>query len=175
VTGSLTGDELRPGAFGTRPGAGAVAGAGGDPDTLPSLGAGGPSFTDTPSTWKRSAGWIAVGTTIGLVAIGTVLALSAEGSEEDLAALTDFRTDQDGTLRPLRWDEVDDQYVDLVDEGERFDRMATITFTAAGITAAAAITFFVLDAVSDKGERGGVALTPRVDRAGAGFSAGWSF
>jgi hypothetical protein len=168
--GTGAGAAAEPGAFGTRPGAGVD-----DPDTLPSLGAGGPSFTDSPSSWKRSAGWIAAGTTLGLVAVGAVLALSAEGSEEDIAALQDFRIDQGGTLRPLRWDEVDAQYLDLVDEGERFDRMATYTLAAAGVTAAAAITFFVLDATSARGERGGLAVAPRIGRDGAGVRVGWQF
>ena len=165
-----------PGGYGTTPGTGAAVGVD-DPDRLPGFGGGpgGPSFTDTPSTWKRSAGWIATGTTIGLVAIATVLVLSAEGSEEDLGALIDFRTRDDGTERPLRWDEIDDQYTDLVSEGERFDRMGTIAFAAAGVTAAAAITFFVLDATTGHHERSGVAARPRVDRDGAHVSVGWQF
>ena len=170
-----TGGGPMPGAYGTRPGA--AGGARDDADVLPSLGAGGPSFTDTQSTWKRSAGWIAVGTTIGLVAVGTVLALSAEGSEEDLGALIDFRNPQDGSDRPLRWDEIDDQYVELVDEGERFDRMATYTFAIAGATAAAAVTFFVLDAVTGSPERAELTTTiaPRVGRDGASVDVGWRF
>ena len=161
-----------PGGHGTTPGAGDVVD---DPDVMPSLGVGGPSFTDTGSSWKRSAGWIAAGTTFALVAVGSVLALSAEGSEEDLDALIGFRTSEGGSERPLRWDEIDDQYVDLVDEGARFDRLATITFTAAGITAAAAITFFVLDATTGHHEQGGLAIAPRLDRDGASVSLGWTF
>lgn len=160
-----------PGTSGIIPGAGVD-----DPDTLASLGGvGGPSFTDTPTTWKRSAGWIAAGTTIGLVAVGTVLALSAEGSEEDLGALIDFRTGDSGVERPLRWDEIDRQYVDLVDEGKRFDKLATVTFTAAGITTAAAVTFFILDATTGHHEQRRLALAPRVDRDSASVHVGWKF
>ena len=175
-TGPTGPTTTEPGGHGTTPGTGAVADVD-DPDTLPGFGGGpgGPSFTDTPSTWKRSAGWVATGTTVGLVAIATVLVLSAEGSEEDLGALIDFRTRDDGTERPLRWDEIDDQYTDLVSEGERFDRMGTIAFAAAGVTAAAAITFFVLDATTGHHERSGVAAMPRVDRDGAHVSVGWQF
>jgi hypothetical protein len=171
-TGSDPGSASGPGQFGTSPGTGAE-----DPDVLPSLGVGGPSFTDTPSTWKRSAGWIATGTTIGLVAVGTVLMLSAEGSEEDIQALLDFRTGDDGSERPLRWDEIDSQYTDLVDEGAKFDRLATYTFAAAGVTAAAAITFFVLDATTSSGERapGTAVIAPQVGRQSAGVNVGWSF
>ena len=170
ATGAGTGTGT-PGSFGTRPG------AVDDPEVAPSLGVGGPSFTDTPSTWKRSAAWVATGTTIALVAVGTVLALSAEGSEEDLNALIDFRTGDSGTDRPLRYDEIDDQYTDLVSEGEKFDRLATYTFVAAGVTAAAAITFFVLDATTSRGERpaGTAMVAPRLDRDGASLSVGWRF
>ena len=41
--------------------------------------------------------------------------------------------------------------------------------------AAAAITFFVLDATGKHGDGTGVALSPRLERGGAGMSAGWRF
>jgi hypothetical protein len=53
--------------------------------------------------------------------------------------------------------------------------MATYTLAAAGVTAAAAITFFVLDATSARGERGGLAVAPRIGRDGAGVRVGWQF
>jgi hypothetical protein len=148
-------------------------GAGGD------LGGGGPAFTDDKgASWKRSAAWISTGATIGLVAVATVLYMSAEGSEEDLQALIDFR-DQSG--RPLAFEEVEEQYNDLIDEGERFDKLSTYAFIGAGVGAAAAVTFFVLDAQSGGREKpvGFVARSPRVaPRIGpetAGVVLGWSF
>jgi hypothetical protein len=152
---------------------GGALGGGGD------LGGGGPAFTDDGgASWKRSAAWISTGATIGLVAVGTVLYMSAEGSEEDIEALIDFR-DQAG--RPLPFDEVQDQYNDLIDEGERFDKLSMYAFIGAGVGAAAAVTFFVLDAQAGGSEKpvGFVAKKPRVaPRLGpesAGVVLGWSF
>lgn len=162
-TGTGTGDT----------GTGDTLGAGG------SLGAGGPSFTDDGgATWKRSAAWISTGATIGLVAVGAVLYLSAEGSEEDIEALIDFR-DQQG--RPLPYEEIQGQYADLVDEGERFDKLSTYAFIGAGVTAAAAVTFFILDAKAGGSEKpvGFVGksprVAPRVGRESAGVVLGWEF
>lgn len=138
-------------------------------------GGAGPAFTDKGGSWKRSAAWISTGATIGLLAVATVLYMSAEGSEEDLQALIDFR-DQGG--RPLPFDDVESQYQDLVDEGERFDRLSTIAFAAAGASAAAAITFFVLDARAGGSERpvGFVGqIQPRVGRRSASVVLGWEF
>ncbi len=143
------------------------------------LGTGGPAFTDDGgATWKRSAAWISTGATIGLVAVGAVLYMSAEGSEEDIEALIDFR-DQQG--RPLRYEEIQGQYADLVDEGERFDQLSTYAFIGAGVTAAAAVTFFILDAKAGGSEKpvGFVAksprVAPRVGRESAGVVLGWEF
>ncbi len=140
----------------------------------------GPSFTDKGGSWKRSAAWISTGVTIGMVAVATVLYMSAEGSEEDLQALIDFRDDG----QPIAYQEVQAQYDDLVAEGERFDRLSTIAFAAAGVSAAAAVTFFVLDARSGSakerpvgfvGSLGGTRVQPRIDRHGAGVVMGWEF
>lgn len=137
----------------------------------------GPSFTDKGGSWKRSAAWISTGVTIGMVAVATVLYMSAEGTEEDLQALIDFRDTTSG--QPLTFDEARSQYDDLVDEGERFDRLSKIAFAAAGVSAAAAVTFFVLDARSggDKERPVGFvgSIQPRVDRHGAGVVMGWEF
>lgn len=136
----------------------------------------GPAFTDKGGSWKRSAAWISTGVTIGMVAVATVLYMSAEGSEEDLQALIDFR---DGNGEPLPFNEIQGQYNDLVDEGERFGRLSTIAFAAAGVSAAAAVTFFVLDARSGKPKERPVGFVgrvqPRIDRHGAGVVMGWEF
>jgi hypothetical protein len=102
--------------------------------------------------------------------------MSAEGSEEDLQALVDFR-DPDGN--PLPYSEVKTQYDDLVDEGKRFDKLSTVAFAAAGVGAAAAITFFVLDAKSGGSKERPVGfvgkLQPRMERHGASVVMGWEF
>jgi hypothetical protein len=182
-TGDTGGGAVEPdlggGSGGGDTGAGGTGGgelgAGGD------LGAGGPAFTDGGgTTWKRSAAWISTGATIGLLAVGTVLYMSGEGSEEDIEALIDFR-DQQG--RPVPFEEVEDQYNDLVDEGERFDKLATYAFISAGVGAAAAVTLFVLDAKSGGHEKpvGFVArrrtprVAPRLGPETAGVVLGWEF
>lgn len=185
--------EPPPGGGGTTPPPDPDTVGGGDPDpgtgepggavedepatTGDGLGGGlGPAFTDKGGSWKRSAAWISTGVTIGMVAVATVLYMSAEGSEEDLQALIDFR---DTNGEPLPFNEIKTQYDDLVDEGERFDRLSTIAFAAAGVSAAAAVTFFVLDARSGKPKERPVGFVgrvqPRVDRHGAGVVMGWEF
>jgi hypothetical protein len=171
--GVLDPDSLGGGDTG---GGGDAGGGGGDAVGDGAGGGLGPSFTDRGGSWKRSAAWISTGVTIGMLAVATVLYMSAEGSEEDLQALIDFR-DQDGN--PVPFNEVQQQYDDLVDEGERFDRLSTYAFVAAGVGAATAITFFVLDARSGSQKERPVGfvgkLQPRVDRHGAGVVMGWEF
>jgi hypothetical protein len=157
---------------------------GGAPDTGPDggapddggLGVGaptGPSFIDQPSSWKRTGAWVATGLTVGLAAAGVVLAMSAEGSEEDLQSLIDFRN----AGRPVRYDEVRDQYESLDDDGKRFNTLATAAFIGAGATAAIAVTLFVLDRSSggSKPPEAVTALRPTIDRHGAGVAFGWEF
>lgn len=155
----------------------AVPDDGDEPTAGGDLGGGlGPSFTEGSGSWKRSAAWISTGATIGLLAVASVLYMSAEGSEEDIQALIDFR---DQNNRPVRYAEVQRQYEELVDEGKRFDRLSTIAFAAAGVGAAAAITFFILDSQDGGGERApgflGTRVVPQLDRHGAGVVVGWGF
>ncbi len=143
-------------------------------DGEPGLGTGdgGPSFTDTSSSWQRKGAWIATGLTVGLAAAGVVLAMSAEGSEEDLQSLIDFRNGG----RPVRFDEVSAQYASLEADGERFDQLATIALAGAGATAVIAVTLFILDGTSSSERTTKAArLRPAVDRHGGGVVVGWAF
>jgi hypothetical protein len=133
----------------------------------------GPSFIDQRGSWKRTGAWISTGLTVGLVAAGAVLALSAEGSEEDIQALIDFRNGG----RPVRYNEVKSQYDSLAADGKRFDQLATAAFIGAGATTAIAVTLFLLD-------RGGTQhdsvpamahVRPTFDRHGGGVAVGWEF
>ncbi len=180
-TGGGDGGDTGGGGDGDTGGGGGDTGGGGGGDTGgDGLGGGaGPSFVDGDASWKRSAAWISTGTTIGLLAVATVLYMSAEGSEEDLQALIDFR-DQSG--QPVPFEQVRAQYDDLVDEGERFEKLATYAFAAAGVSAAAAVTFFVLDSKAGGREKpvGFVGhavprVTPRLGRESAGVVLGWEF
>jgi len=135
------------------------------------LGDAGPSFTDTPSTWKRKTAWVATGLTVGLVAAGVVMAMSAEGSEDDLRSLIDFRN----AGRPVRFDEVAAQYTSLESDGKRFDKLATIAFAGAGVTAVVAVTMFILDRGGSERPAQTARITPTVGRHGGGVAVGWEF
>lgn len=159
---------------------GAGAGGGGDlGDDGAGLGTGlgtgdaGPSFTDQPGSWKRTTAWVATGFTVGFVAAGVVLAMSAEGTEQDMQALIDFRN----AGRPVRFDEVRSQYVSLQEDGERFDRLATIAFAAAGATALTAVVLFIIDGPGDTRAPAvhEAKLRPTIDRHGGGVAVGWAF
>jgi hypothetical protein len=101
-----------------------------------------------------------------------VLAMSAEGSEEDLQSLIDFRNGG----QPLPYNEVAAQYASLQEDGERFDKLATIALAGAGATAVIAVTLFILDGTSGS-ERApqSARLRPVLDRHGGGVVAGWEF
>ena len=161
------GDQLPPGGDQLPPGGDQV-----PPDLGPGDGAG-PTFIDQPASWKRTGAWVSTGLTVGLVAAGVVLAMSAEGSEEDIQSLIDFRNNG----RPVRYDEVRAQYESLDDDGQRFDTLSTAAFIGAGVTAAVATTLFVLDrghaepATATALRR----LRPSVGRHGGGVAVGWEF
>ncbi|MBP8808049.1 MAG: hypothetical protein KBG48_22330 [Kofleriaceae bacterium] len=146
-------------------GDGSQDGALGGPD------AGGPSFIDQPQSWKRTGAWVATGLTVGLAAAGVVLAMSASGSEEDLQQLLDFRT----AGRPARYDEVRGTYDSLLDDGERYDQLATVAFIGAGATAVIATTLFLLDRGGRAESAKAARIRPAVDRRGGGVVVGWEF
>ncbi len=131
---------------------------------------GGPTFIDQPTSWKRTGAWVATGLTVGLAAAGVVLAMSAEGSEEDLQSLIDFRNGG----RPVRYEEVRAQYESLEADGQRFDTLATAAFIGAGVTAVVATTLFVMDRGGGK-EPSATTLAPTVNRHGGGLAVGWEF
>ena len=131
---------------------------------------GGPTFIDQPTSWKRTGAWVATGLTVGLAAAGVVLAMSAEGSEEDLQSLIDFRNGG----RPVRYEEVRAQYESLDADGKRFDTLATAAFIGAGVTAVVATTLFVMDRSGGK-EPSATTLAPTVNRHGGGLAVGWEF
>jgi hypothetical protein len=152
-----------------------------DPGTDPGAGGtdfgeGGPSFIDDQPSWKKSAAWISVGATVALATAGAVLGLSASSREEDVQNLIDFRNSEG---RPATFEgNTRDRYEQLADEGESFNTYSTIAFGAAGVAAACAVTFFILDLTSDKpsseaGER--TTIAPVVSDDGAGVTAAWTF
>ncbi|MEM9488325.1 MAG: hypothetical protein AAGC55_04215 [Myxococcota bacterium] len=147
-----------------------------------------PSFVGSDPSWQRSAAWTSVGLALALATTGGVLALSAGSREEDVQNLIDFR-DPTSNL-PAAFDgNTARRYRELVDEGEDLNTYATITFAAAGLVAAAAAVFFVLDATSTGGSAAASAqagpadaaartapqLTPWAAPRAAGMAVGWQF
>jgi outer membrane biosynthesis protein TonB len=156
------------------------------PSPSPSAEAAEPAITTDPAaepapappeagpSWKRSAGWISIGVAAAAGTVGAVMALSARSTEQDLDDLMAVR--EDG--RPITFDaETASRYDELVDEGKRFNTLTIVSFGVAGAAAAAAATFFVLDA-TDTGETAGASalrLAPAVTPDGASVSASWRF
>ncbi len=103
-----------------------------------------------------------------------MLALSAGSREEDIQNLLDFR-DQEG--RPATYTgATSDRYRDLVDEGDRLERLSVVALAATGAAAAASALFFVLDGMSAGGDGSAAAgLAPSVSPQGAGLSWTGSF
>jgi hypothetical protein len=183
-TGSTTG----PGTGATDTGGGATTGttepaAGGalapdfgdddDDVATPAPGEGGPTFVDEEASWTKTAGWVSVGASVAFLTAGAVLALSADSREEDVQNLIDFR-DPEG--QPATYSgNTRSRYEDLVDEGDSFNTYSTIAFAAAGVAAATAVTFFVLDATSGGSAEAATAFHPVVGPSTVGFAAGWEF
>jgi len=101
--------------------------------------------------------------------------MSASSREEDINVLY-----ADSTGNPRAFEgTVRDRYNELADEGDRLNGYSKASFIAAGVTAGAAIVFFILDATSSSSDEKvssvGRTFTPVVSRSGLGFVAGWEF
>lgn len=154
-----------------RPAPDAPAAAPRQPDGA-SLTAAPPYLDEDPPTWQRTAAWTSVGFTFALGTTAAVLALSAGSREEDIQNLIEFR---DAEGRPATYTGATrDRYRDLVDEGDRLEKLSVVALAATGAAAAASAVFFVLDGMqADQDTTAG--LTPSVSPAGAGLSWTGSF
>ncbi len=140
-----------------------------------------PTLTDEKPSWQRTAAWVSVAATLAFATSGAVLGLSASSREEDIKNLISFRN---ASGDPARYEgNTSSRYQDLIDEGKQLNTYAKIMFVGTGIAAAAAATFFVLDAKSrkDSGSEAtatahGRRLVPIVTSdGGLGVIAGWEF
>ena len=133
-----------------------------------------PSYADEGVRWQRTVAWISVGLAAVGVTTGSVLATSAASREDDLKQLINYRDPSTGLPRAFSGTTKDD-YQAKVDEGNRLQDYATVAFIGAGVCAAAAVTFFILDATRSvpRGER--VSMHPYLDWNGGGVQAAWDF
>jgi hypothetical protein len=148
------------------------------PGLLGLPGAGGdrpPSFADQEVSAYSKTAWVSVGFAATFITAGAVLGLSASSREEDLKNLIEFRYPNGepaiyaGTSR--------ERYEDYIDEGERLARYSRIAFVAAGLAAASATAFFILDArASKEADAGmGAGIRPVATPDGLGMAASWRF
>ena len=128
---------------------------------------------DEQPSWQRTAAWTSIGFTIALGTTAAVLGLSAASREEDIQNLIEFR-DIEG--RPAIYTGATrDRYRDLIDEGNRLEKLSVVALAATGAAAAASVAFFLLDGAREAdGERAPAAahLAPAIGPGQAGL--GWS-
>jgi tetratricopeptide (TPR) repeat protein len=136
-----------------------------------------PVFYDGTSRWARTAAWVSVGVAAVALTTGAVLGESARSRAEDIDRLQTFR-DPDGYPTTYT-DNVQQEYEDALDEGDSLETMSIVAFSVAGVAAASAVVFFILDpgpvegpAVVGKRKR---FVAPAVGRDSLGVTAGWSF
>ena len=157
-SGSDTGSATLP-PVGTGSGSGsATVGGGSGSDTI---GAGSGSATVKVVHHSNKAAWVLTATSIAFVTVGAVLAYSASSSENDI---NDLYVGIGG--QPPRWDaRTQQQYEDLVDEGNRYEKLSWVSFGLAGATGiAAAVLFF------RGGSESSVQVAPTASATGGGVS-----
>jgi tetratricopeptide (TPR) repeat protein len=141
------------------------------PETTP------PSFQDETGGWQRTTAWISVGLAAVLLTTGSVLGTAALSRQDDIQRLVDFRDPTTGLPKPFTGTVAQD-YKDRADEGNKLDTYAKAAFIGAGVAAAAATLFFILDATSGRKappERGSARVAPVIGKGTAGLVAGWEF
>ncbi len=132
-----------------------------------------PTYADTESRWQRTAAWVSVGLAAVGITTGSVLATSALGREEDIRRLIDYRDPVSGM--PLSYSgTTKDDYQSKIDEGQRLQTFATVAFVGAGVFAAAATVFFILDATRPVAKER-AAIMPYLGPGGGGVGAAWTF
>jgi len=107
--------------------------------------------------------WILVASSIALVTVGGVLAYAASSAESDVNDLYVGFAGQPPTFDPS----TRKQYEELVDEGNRYEKLSWLTFGLAGASAiGAAILFY-----RSSGETSTVQVAPAVSPSGGSVSA----
>lgn len=117
---------------------------------------------------SNKAAWVLVATSVGFITVGAVLAYSASSSESDLEDLYQGL----GGMAPTFDARTKQKYDDLVDEGERYEKLSWVSFGLAGVTGIAAAVLFWKNSGKDETS---VQVTPTASATGGGVSARWRF
>jgi hypothetical protein len=117
-----------------------------------------PPSSATPAA-KHDTAWLLVGGTLALLTTGGVLAYSAGSTNDDIK---DLYAPINGVVPQFDM-KTQARYQDLVDEGNRYEHLAWLSFGLAGATAIGAAILFLHDG-------GGERVTPVVGPHGAGVA-----
>lgn len=161
-TGTTTGPETGTGTTTTTTGTGSgtvVVGAGSGSSETPKVHVGHRS---------NKPAWVLVATSVGFITVGAVLAYSASSSESDIDDLYQGLGGMAPTFNPT----TKQKYDDLVDEGERYEKLSWVSFGLAGVTGIAAAVLFWKNSGKDETS---VQVTPTASASGGGVSARWRF
>jgi hypothetical protein len=111
---------------------------------------------------SHKAAWVLTGSGIALLAIGSVLAYATDAAENDIR---DLYTGFSG--QPFAFDaQTRRRYDELIDDGERFQRLSWTAFGLAGAAAASAAILFVVG----RRDEGPPPIAPVVTTTSAGVS-----
>ena len=167
TTGPDTTTTTGPGTTTTGPGTTTTTGTGtGDTITVGT----GPAETPKVVVGGKSnkAAWVLVATSVGFITVGAVLAYSASSAESDITDLYQGL----GGMAPTFDARTKATYDDLVDEGERYEKLSWVSFGLAGVTGIAAAVLFWKNSGKDESA---VQVAPTASASGGGVSARWRF
>jgi hypothetical protein len=101
------------------------------------------------------------------------MALSGNSTQQDIEDLEALRDDSGGMQQ---FDpDTQERYEELVDEGERFNTLAIVSFSVAGVAAVAATTLFIVGSGDDETSATALRITPSIGPDRATVTAGFRF
>jgi hypothetical protein len=118
-----------------------------------------------PVKVSHRTAWLLVGGSLTFATLGAVLAYSAEAAESDI---DDLYVGLDGQP-PVFDDKTAKRYQELLDEGNRYEKLSWVSFGLAGAFAIGAGVKFALD--HRKGESSAVTIVPTATPHSAGITA----
>jgi hypothetical protein len=141
---------------------------------------------EEPSGWNalNITAWVSTAATVLLLGTAGYFAASAASNKDDVNQLLRYSDPSTGVR--LEYQDVAQRYQDAIRDGRHNDRVAKIALIGAGVTAALATVFFILDetrAPEDRHAAGaartglglGLGLLPDGAKPGAAASLSWRF